>query len=236
MRKDEQQRVGFRVKEAAAEITLNDSRTISGYAAVFGNKDRDGDIIVKGAFAKSINDRGPESAAKGKIMFLWQHERTEPLGRITKLYEDDHGLYFEAEMDEVEISERALKQLQSGTLNQFSIGFSYVSDGIKYSEEQQAYIISNVKLYEISVVSIASNTETEFLGMKGMEDNSGHDFAKRVESVCKGLPIEKQEDIQRLVTRAQALTSAVPSVKTHEVEQAAEDGTDDKPNFFDCFI
>ena len=34
------------------------NRTVSGYLASFGNKDSDSDIILKGAFSKSLNDRG----------------------------------------------------------------------------------------------------------------------------------------------------------------------------------
>ena len=59
-----------------------ESRTISGYAAIFNNKDKVNDILVKGCFAKSINDRGPESSANDKIIMLWQHEQKEPIGRI----------------------------------------------------------------------------------------------------------------------------------------------------------
>jgi hypothetical protein len=55
------------------ELNFNgESRTISGYAAVFNNKDKAGDILLKGCFAKSINDRGPESTANDKIIQLFK--------------------------------------------------------------------------------------------------------------------------------------------------------------------
>ena len=57
-----------------------ESRTISGYASVFGNKDKVGDILIKGCFSKSIQDRGPESAANDKIIMLWMHDMEEPIG------------------------------------------------------------------------------------------------------------------------------------------------------------
>ena len=225
-------RIGFSVKSGAELTYNNESRTISGYAAIFGNKDRDGDIIMRGAFAKSIADRGPQSDAKGKIMFLWQHEHTQPLGRITTLIEDEKGLYFEAELDHVQEADRALAQLESGTLNQFSIGFSYVQDALTYDEEKDAYIVSEVKLYEISVVSIAANPETEYLGLKSYankEDALTH-LAVQVKEACTGLPIEKQELIQRVVTRSLALHESTPQVaRTEQVAEKAVTG------FFDCF-
>lgn len=54
------------------------SRKISGYAAIFGNIDKSGDMLIKGCFSKSIQDRGPESAANDKIIFLWMHDMSEP--------------------------------------------------------------------------------------------------------------------------------------------------------------
>ena len=36
--------------------------------------------------------------------------------------------------------------------------------------EKQALIVREVKLYEISVVSIGCNGETEYLGLKSIED------------------------------------------------------------------
>ena len=79
-----------------------ESRTISGYAAIFGNKDKAHDILLKGCFSKSINERGPQSQANDKIILLWMHDLSEPLGFITELKEDDRGLYFEARIDEIE--------------------------------------------------------------------------------------------------------------------------------------
>ena len=102
------------------------SRTISGYAAVFNNIDKSGDMLLKGCFSKSIQERGPGSSANDKIIMLWMHDMHEPIGRITLLQEDEKGLYFEASIDDVERGNQALKQLESGTLNQFSIGYSYV--------------------------------------------------------------------------------------------------------------
>ena len=124
----------------------SESRTISGYAAVFGNKDKAGDILIKGCFSKSIQDRGPESAANDKIIVLWMHDMNEPIGRLTVLYEDDKGLYFEAPIDDVPRGNQAIKQLESGTLNQFSIGYQYVWENCEYDAEKDAFMVKEVKL------------------------------------------------------------------------------------------
>lgn len=218
-------RVGYQCRTLEQkDWTYNgESRTISGYAAVFGNRDRAGDILLRGCFAKSIQERGPESKSNGKILLLWQHETSEPIGRITVLREDEKGLYFEAVIDEIEIGDRCIKQLESGTLNQFSIGFSYVGDAIKYDEEQDAWLVGEVKLYEISVVSIAANPETEFLGMKASEqEDAEQELRKDIAEFGRGLGAAKQQKLQRIISKAIALASREPKVSPTETKQAAE--------------
>jgi len=59
---------------------------VSGYFAMFGNKDLDGDILEKGAFTKTIQERGPNG--KGLIKYLLDHDRTKAVARIESLEED----------------------------------------------------------------------------------------------------------------------------------------------------
>lgn len=150
-------------------LSLKDigSRKVSGYAAIFGNKDSDGDIIIKGCFSKSITDRGPLSATHRKIAFVWMHDIENPIGRITKLIEDDKGLYFEADIDEIPEGDRAITQMKSGTINQFSFGFNYIWDKCQYDSATDAFICKELNLFEISPVTLGANEQTHFTGMKG---------------------------------------------------------------------
>ena len=142
---------------------------VSGYLAAFNNMDEQGDVLLPGCFAKSIQEHGPDSTSFRKIAYLYQHETDEPIGRFTKLVEDNTGLYFEAELDDVELAKQVAVQYQSGTLNQHSIGFKYVWDKIKYDETTQAFIIGEVVLFEGSVVTIGANENTPFLGFKSLD-------------------------------------------------------------------
>lgn len=189
-----------------------ESRTISGYASVFGNKDKVGDILIKGCFSKSIQDRGPESAANDKIIMLWMHDMEEPIGRFTVLNEDDKGLYFESVIDDVPRGNQAIKQLESGTLNQFSIGYQYVYEKCMYDAEKDAYIVKEVYLYEISVVSIGCNGETEYLGLKSIEDaeKAYEKLNAEISEVCSGLSAPKQQKIQRIISKVISLSSFKP--------------------------
>lgn len=190
-----------------------DSRTISGYGAVFNNIDKSGDMLLKGCFAKSISDRGPESQANDKIIFLWMHNMNEPIGRITVLQEDDKGLYFEAVIDNVPRGDQAVEQLKSGTLNQFSIGYNYVWDKCEYDANIDAFIVKEVVLYEISVVSIGCNGETEFLGFKGEgTEDPVSAFRSEISALCKDMPLHQAEQVQYLIKKAISLSSIKPEI------------------------
>lgn len=204
-------RMGMRHKEFAVKEYRydGDSRTISGYAAIFGNIDKSRDKLVKGCFANSILERGPQSGANDKILLLWQHDMSEPLGRITVLREDEKGLYFEAVVDEIEAGDRALKQLESGTLNQFSIGYNYVWEKCDWDDEEGCLVVKEVKLYEISIVSIGCNGETEYLGLKSPEDmeQAYAGLEREIAAFSGRWGMQKQQKLQNIIAKAMSLAS-----------------------------
>lgn len=208
------------------------SRKISGYGAIFGNVDKVGDMLLKGCFAKSIAERGPQSQANDKIIFLWQHDMKEPIGRITELKEDDRGLYFEAEIDDVERGNQALKQLESGTLNQFSIGYNYVWEKCEWDHEHDILVVKEVILYEISVVSIGCNGETEYLGLKSAEDtqNAYEALNQELEGVCKGMNVRQREAVQNVIRKAMSLAAIKPAEEKPLEQKQADNET--KYNLF----
>lgn len=114
------------------------SRIVTGYLSAFGNVDSDNDIIEKGAFSKSINERFND------IFYLQQHDWSKPLGKFKKLVEDEKGLYFEGEIINTSFGEDQLKLYEAGIVKEHSIGFITV----KSEKGNNARIIKEVKLYE----------------------------------------------------------------------------------------
>ena len=60
---------GFEVKDVDTQ-----TRRVKVMLSHFDNIDSDRDVIRKGAFAKSILERGPESTSNRKIQFLRHHD------------------------------------------------------------------------------------------------------------------------------------------------------------------
>ncbi|MGI4775419.1 MAG: phage major capsid protein [Janthinobacterium lividum] len=132
--------------------------TISGYVSVFGVADQDNDILIKGAFS------GVESK---NIKFLWQHDRSKPIGVINILTEDNYGLKVEAVINNnITFGKEAIELIKQGAVNSFSIGFNIISSN--YNEIGQR-IISAAELIEISIVTFPANN---FAQIEGHSENN----------------------------------------------------------------
>ncbi|MDR1594302.1 MAG: HK97 family phage prohead protease [Prevotellaceae bacterium] len=204
----------FCYKAFAEKVSVEkDSRIIKGYLASFDTKDDAGDILVRGCFAKSISEHGPESKSQQKIVHLWQHDRHIPLGKYLKLEEDETGLYFEAEFDNIPEADRAIEQYKSGTLNQHSFGYRYVWDKIEYSSEHDAFIVKEVILFEGSTVTFGCNPNTPFLGF-GKSAQFNQNVMKSLEAetdiTLAGLAYEKQLEIRKMIAKYQSLVDFKP--------------------------
>lgn len=161
----EYKNVPFEVKDI--DVT---KRTVTGYLSAFGNKDFDDDVIVKGAFTKTIRERGPQGT--NEIFFLNQHNWDQPLGKPTVLREDEKGLYHETPVNvKTTYADDALKLMEAGLVVQNSIGFSSVKwstvdpDGDWKTSYRE---ISEIKLYEGSCVTLGANDQTPFTGLKNL--------------------------------------------------------------------
>lgn len=190
-------------------------RIVSGYLASFGNKDSDGDVIIKGAFAKSIAERGPNSSTARKVAYLYQHDMSKPIGRFKTLMEDETGLYFEAELDNIPLANDVLSQYKSGTLNQHSIGFRYIWDKVQYDEQNSAFVVKEVDLFEGSVVTMGANENTPYIGVKSEQLESYEEELRReTEAALKHLPFEDGYKIRQIISKHIALKEVEPGKPT----------------------
>lgn len=189
-----------------ADIINEDEHIIRVKFASFGNIDSDRDLLIRGCFSKSIQERGPQSSTNRKIAFLWQHDMSDPIGKILSIEEQEDGAYAEVRLsnfDAVPNAKRAWAQLVDGDINQFSFGFSYVWDKIEYDETLDAFIVKEVKLYEISVVTMGANEQTEFIGIV----SDGKALKSYLQTIYKS-DKQKYEDIKSTIL--DALNGAEP--------------------------
>jgi len=163
------------------DATINDldvnNGIVTGYFSKFGNIDRDEDMIMPGAFAKSIQERGPKSN-KPEIAFLWQHDMYKPLGKLVDLREDGYGLYFEAKVSDTSYGQDALKLYRDGVITQHSIGFQTIKAIEEQDGDKEVNKILEVKLWEGSAVTFGANPDTPFIGFKAYTFEEKQDRVK----------------------------------------------------------
>jgi HK97 family phage prohead protease len=142
------------VKRSAEKAAASGDRTVRGYASVFDVKDSQGDIVRKGAFSKAV-----EQVAAGEILpVLWNHDASvPPIGRVTKLTEDDRGLAFEAALSDTTLGRDVHTSVQDGTVGEVSIGGWVLKSG----KAGDAVELTELQLEEISLTIWGANDQTE---------------------------------------------------------------------------
>lgn len=136
--------------------------TLEGYGSVFNLVDMGGDIVLPGAFSKSI----AELKRKDKpLPMLWQHDSRNPIGVWTNLTENDKGLKVKGELIlEVPQAASAHALLKRGAVSGLSIGF--ITKQADIDRKTGARRLKSVDLMEISLVTFPMMPEAQLTGVK----------------------------------------------------------------------
>lgn len=145
--------------------SVSDTGEFEGYGSVFGVKDSYSDIVVPGAFLKSLNDW----SAKGRLpALLWQHDMSEPIGVYTEMREDETGLYVKGRLliDDDPLAKRAHAHMKAGSLSGLSIG--YILNDWEYDRDKGGWLLKEIDLWEVSLVTFPANDEARISEVKSL--------------------------------------------------------------------
>ena len=210
-------------EEIRAANSSSDNRLIKAYHCIFGEPDDCGTVFHKGAFAQSIQQRGPSSNAKYKITTVFMHDLTDPLCVPSVIKEDDIGLYSEWSPDEgVPSADRTVIQVRSGTINNFSFGFNYNWDenAMKYDANDDLVHIYDCYLWELSPVTIGSQVDT--YAVRGHAKNEDY-LIEETEEFIKTINRKDQLYLRQLIDRHITLA------KSQSLELRQKEQDEDKP-------
>src|SRR5690606_31409677 len=102
-------------------IPIDADGRFSGYASLFNRLDSGGDMVMPGAFARSLLRR------RERIRLLFQHDPKEPVGTWDTIAEDSHGLFVSGRLVPGVPRAEALRRLiENRALDGLSIGFRTV--------------------------------------------------------------------------------------------------------------
>lgn len=142
---------------------MEDNGVFSGYASVFDVTDSQKDVIVKGAFARTIAEKGTD------VKLLWQHHQHEPIGIITHIKEDARGLFVEGKLLlDIQRASEAWSLLKSHAINGLSIGFKALD--YTYDNVSGTRYLTDIELFEISLVTFPANSHAGVMKVKGLPD------------------------------------------------------------------
>lgn len=132
---------------------VKDSANVSfkGYASVFNVRDHQGDVILPGAFKKSL-------VTNTDIKLLWHHDFKQPIGALQSIKEDDRGLYVEGSVFlSLQKGQEVYYLIKNNIIRHLSIGYqvldSYKIDSTRYIKE--------LLLWEVSAVTFPANKRAE---------------------------------------------------------------------------
>jgi HK97 family phage prohead protease len=114
----------------------------AGYAAIFDQPDRGGDVVRAGAFARSL--RRP-----GGVPLLWQHAPARPIGRIEYLKEDARGLRVIGRLSDGAAGREAAALLKEGAVRGLSFGYR-----VRAASGEGPRELTELELIEISLVTL----------------------------------------------------------------------------------
>lgn len=146
-----------------------DKNILIGYASTFGNVDRGGDVVMPGAFAKTI-----QNIKANGIPLLADHmaSTASVLGTIFDAKEDSRGLLIKARVSSAPSAQDTAIKAREGHLTKMSIGYETMAESWEDRELDgmtlKVRLLDEIKLWETSVVVFPMNPEAAITSMKAM--------------------------------------------------------------------
>ena len=170
--------------------SVSDSGEFEGYGSVFGVKDSYADIVMPGAFLNSLSQWKEKGALPA---LLWQHQMAEPIGIYTEMREDSTGLYVKGRLliDDDPLSKRAHAHMKAGSLSGLSIG--YILKDYEYDRSKDAFLLKEIDLWEVSLVTFPSNDEARVSDVKSAFARGELPTQKSIERVLRDVGLSRTQ-------------------------------------------
>ena len=149
------------------EIKSLTERQFEGYGSVFGNTDLGGDVVMKGAFSNSL----AEYKRNGSMpLMFWMHDPSRVPGKWLDMGEDDNGLYVKGELADTPVGNEIHTLLEMDAVRGLSIGYQTLEADWA---EDDTRLIKQVKLWEVSTVSLPMNPLAQVAHVKSQLSAAG---------------------------------------------------------------
>ena len=189
---------------------------IKGYANTT-DKDRVGDVIVKEAWETKS---ALTNYLKNPIILAY-HDRNKPIGQMVNYDITDKGLEIEAEISKS--AGEIYDLVKEGILKAFSVGFR-VKDA-DYDTNTDIFVIKDLELHEVSVVSIPANADSLFSLAKSF-DGSSEEFEAFKSQFVNDAPEGAKDDTSGAHLEQESKTMDENQIKEMMAEVAKKTAAD----------
>lgn len=200
-------------KSAEFAAQMGADGIVEGYASTFDRTpDSYGDVIAKGAFARTLDEWAAKGGEGLSIPLLYGHNTDDPMhniGRVTEAREDERGLFVRAEFDaDNPTAQYARKLAAEGRLYQFSFAYGIRDEApVELDGGVKANELRDLDLYEVSLVQIPANQNAVVTAIKSdaPEVKSGRRNSKK-----------DADELRSIRSLAERITTAIDGLLADE--------------------
>ncbi|MBP0480999.1 HK97 family phage prohead protease [Sagittula salina] len=168
-----------------AEVTVVEGMKIEGYASLFGKIDQGGDVVARGAYARSLKRLTEDGRV---VKMLWQHDPAQPIGVWDVVREDERGLYVKGRLlNSVAKGREAAALIEAGAIDGLSIGYRTLKST---KNDRGQRLLAELELWEVSLVTFPMLSSAR-VASKGDElsadDSALRELAESLEGLRRNL-------------------------------------------------
>jgi uncharacterized protein len=149
------------------EIKSLHDREFSGHGSIFGNVDLGGDIVVPGAFKRSL---AQHQKSGGLPAMFWMHDPSRVAGKWTEMSEDRDGLRVKGVLADTPLGNEIHTLLKMDAVKGLSIGYRTLDQDF---DKDGNRLIKEAELWEVSVVSLPMNPLAQVAHVKSQLSAAG---------------------------------------------------------------
>lgn len=209
------------------EIEFKDSNDpayvgmVVAWASVFNNVDLDGDKIMKGAYKRTIKERGPQGS--NDILHLMYHDTNQILGKPSELKEEDFGLRTITPIPATTLGKDTYILYKTKVYDQHSIGYKVIDSEQEVTKGVTVNILKELKLWEFSTVPWGANPMARTAEVKSETKSERLDeIATRLDRINKAITDNhfSEKTMNLLQIEIQLLSDAIKSIEVDPAEPA----------------
>ena len=209
-------------EESGIQGKVGDSQTmgtIEGYASIWDIRDLDGDIIRRGAFARSINNQ----ISAGKVLLLVKHMRdggdtTSAIGEITEAKEDEIGFWISCKLHGTQLAQDTRNGvISSPRAYGMSVGWRDVQGGKVPLQDGHGFEYTEMNLKEVTLTLLPAQEDTLGTVRGKSEAQALRDMLTEITGRLDALEGKDEEQDTAAAVASEEPTEATPE-ESSEVE------------------